>query len=151
MTTNDLGDLGQHWFMKWTDAWGHQDITLTILYLSWVRSGNIKLLALSSEIPRLSVTKISLKIAYTKFYSHMPEGNALSTGLAPVTLWACISGLSLSCNLFFDLWRGHILHVLKGLHYVRWIFSNKVINQCSFLLGPFSRIVRNNTLFVHLT
>ena len=74
-------ELGQHWLRKWLVAWRHQAITWTNVDLSLVRSINIHLRAISPEIPQLSITRITLKTTYPKFYSNSPGANELSTYL----------------------------------------------------------------------
>ena len=45
--------------------------------LSSVRSNNIHLRAILQDMPQVSITKISLKIAYLKSYSNCPGANRL--------------------------------------------------------------------------
>ena len=71
---------GQHWFRWWLVAWRHQAITWTNVDLSSVRFSGIHLRAISQEIPQPSITKIHLKITYSKFHSNFPGANELSNG-----------------------------------------------------------------------
>ena len=75
MSYNDI-DLGQHWLWWWLVAWWHQAITWTNDDLS-VRSSDIRLRAISQEMPQPSVTTISLEISYPNFHSNLPGANKL--------------------------------------------------------------------------
>ena len=70
-------DLGQHWFRKWLVAWWHQAITWTNVDMSSLRSSDVHLRAISFEISEPSVTKISLKIIFLRFYWNLPGANEL--------------------------------------------------------------------------
>ena len=71
-------DLGQHWLRQWLGAWRHQAITWTNVALSSVRFSGIHLRAISSEIPQLPFTKVSLKITFLKLNWNLPGANELS-------------------------------------------------------------------------
>ena len=68
--------LGQHWFRQWLVAWRHQAITWTNVDLS-LRSSDVHLRAISLEISQPSVTNISLKIIFLRFYWNLPGANEL--------------------------------------------------------------------------
>ena len=70
-------DLGHHWLRKWLVAWRHQAITWTIVDLWSLRSSDVHLRAISLEISKPSVTKISLKIIFLRFYWNLPGANEL--------------------------------------------------------------------------
>ena len=55
----------------------HQAIIWTIVDSSLVRSIDIHLRAVSQEMPQLSITRISLKITYSKSGSNFSEANEL--------------------------------------------------------------------------
>ena len=57
---------------EWLEAWQHQAITWAVVDLPSIRSSDIHLGAVSQEIPHASITEISLKIIYLKFYSNPP-------------------------------------------------------------------------------
>ena len=59
-------------------AWRHQAIIWTNVDLSSGRSGYIHLMLILVEIPQLSITKISLKIACLKFHWNLPGANELA-------------------------------------------------------------------------
>ena len=77
MTPYGGRDLGQHCFRWWLVAWRHQAITWTNVDLSSLRSSDVHLRAISLEISQPSVTKISLKIFFLRFYWNLPEANEL--------------------------------------------------------------------------
>ena len=68
-------NLCQQWLRWWLVAWRHQAIIWTNVDLSWVRSSGIHMSAILQEIPQPSVTEISRKITYLKFYSNIPGAN----------------------------------------------------------------------------
>ena len=70
-------NLGQHYLRKWLSAWRHQAIIRT-KDLSSVKSSGIHLRVILQEIPQVSVTEISLTIAYLKFCSNIPGANELN-------------------------------------------------------------------------
>ena len=72
-------DLGQNWLSLWLLAWWHQTITWTNVDWSSLKSSDIHIRAISQEMPEPSITKISLKIIYLKFYSNLPGANELKT------------------------------------------------------------------------
>ena len=73
-------DLGQHCFRHWLVAWGHRAITWTNVDLSSLRSSDVYLRAISLEISQPSVTKISMKIIFPRFYWNLPGANELHFG-----------------------------------------------------------------------
>ena len=58
-------------------AWRHQAITWTNVDWSSLTSSDIHMRAVSQEMLQASVTKLSLKIIYLKFYSNLPGANEL--------------------------------------------------------------------------
>ena len=52
-----------------------QAITWTNVDLSSVRSNDIYLMAILQDVPQLSITEFSLKIAYATFHSNLPGDN----------------------------------------------------------------------------
>ena len=71
-------DLGQHWSRLWLVAWRHQAIIWTNVDLWSLRSSDVHLRAISLEISQPSVTKISLKIIFLRFYWNLPGTNELT-------------------------------------------------------------------------
>ena len=55
-------NLGQHWLRQWLVAWGHDAIAWTYIDWSSVKSSDIKIRAISQEIPQPAITKIHMKI-----------------------------------------------------------------------------------------
>ena len=80
-------DLGQHWCSKWLVAWRHQPITWTNVDLSSIRSHYVHLRAISLVISQPSVTKISLKIIFLRFYWNLPRANKLNWNLQHIGCW----------------------------------------------------------------
>ena len=70
-------DLGQHWFRQWLVAWRHQAITWTNVDLTSLMSSDVHLRAISLEISQPSVTKISLKVIFLRFYWSLTGANEL--------------------------------------------------------------------------
>ena len=79
MTPYGGRDLGQHWFGWWLVAWRHHVITWTNVDLSSLRSSDVHLRPISLEISQPSVTKISLKIIFLRFYWNLPGANELNS------------------------------------------------------------------------
>ena len=76
--------------MWWLVAWRHQAITWTNVYdLPPVRFSDVHLIANSLEISQPSVTKISLKNIFLRFYWNLPGANELKCNpRTRVTDWA---------------------------------------------------------------
>ena len=74
-------DMGQHWPMCWCAAWWHKAISRAIS--SSVICCETHLKPISKMIPLLSITKISLKIAYLKMHANLSGANVL-TVIIPV-------------------------------------------------------------------
>ena len=72
-------DLGQQLFRWWLVAWRHQAITWINVEVSALRSSDVHLKAISLEISQPSVTKISVKIIFLRFYWNLPGANELTT------------------------------------------------------------------------
>ena len=73
-------DLGQHWLRQRLVAWQHQDVSCTNVELSSasVGSSDIHPIAISGEMPKSSITKISLKMMYLKFHYYLSGANELN-------------------------------------------------------------------------
>ena len=89
-------DLGQHWFRQWFVAWRHQAITWTNVDLSSQRSSDVHLREISLEISQPSVTKISLKIIFLRFYWNLPGTNELTHLQPNKNTWALCRNRSIS-------------------------------------------------------
>ena len=61
---------------EWLVAWLHQAIPTNVDWSS-VKSNDNHLRVISQELPQPLITKISLKITYAKFQSHLPGDNEL--------------------------------------------------------------------------
>ena len=77
-------DLGQHWLRQWLVAWRHQANTWTNVDWSSVKSSDIHIRAISQAMPQPSITKICLKITYSKFHLNFPGANKLNLCLIHV-------------------------------------------------------------------
>ena len=71
-------DLGRHWFRKWLVAWRHQAITWTNVELA-LKFSDVHLRAISLELSQPSITKISLKFIFLRFYWNIPAANELKS------------------------------------------------------------------------
>ena len=70
--------LGQHWLRLGLIASWHQSTIWTNVDLSTIRSIDIHLRAMLQEVPKPSITELSLKIASLKFNLNLPKDTALT-------------------------------------------------------------------------
>ena len=66
--------LGQHWPRWWPVAWRHQAITWTCSDESSAGSCGIGLMAISQEMPKISILDMSLKITVYQDYCRIFQG-----------------------------------------------------------------------------
>ena len=74
VTPHGNSDMGQHWLL----CWQHQAIIWTYVELSLVQPCTIHLWAVSWEVLRTSICKMSLKITFLEFLPHFSKANELT-------------------------------------------------------------------------